>query len=516
MKKLIAFIIFIGLMIFINCEINQPDAPVLNIPPNTLAISKIIAIGASYTAGYQSGGVVVDFQKKNYAYLILQQMGRTDEMQMGWLAQPGFGSADPTTGTARGPMKWENGSIVEGDPVPGGIPGIPGLLLNGGNAELRRPYDNVGVPGAKLNDLLNTFLSTANPYYALFLRNPNFANTTEVDQAILLQSTMVLMLLPGGNDYLGAATSGTAIMEPDAGFTLTSPQNHLSRLTQVIERIQSSTRARIMMSNLPYPKLLPYINLLDPLIYIDVPVPGVGMVTVPVVFDDQFQPVNFSPDPNNPIYLPLVTEEGIVGGQTSPIKHILLPFLSQYQATGLGVPDSAIIANTLIGLGFDQVTAAVLAQQAVQGLVDAGLTPSGVPIPGNLTLTEAEEQIIDDAVDQYNANILSVAQSKGVPFVDLVTPINQVIQNPGSFGVTALFVFFDPNTTMFSLDGVHPNDAGQVLIANEFIKKINSTFSLQIPNINPGNYTGQYSGSRISRIAPGAIEKAVSVFKTQN
>jgi len=504
MKKLIAFIIIVGLMIFINCEINQPDAPVLNISRNTLAISKIIALGASYTSGFQSGGLVESFQKKSYPYLIMQQMGRQSEFEMPWIDSPGISSV-----SGQGPLKWVNGQIVPGDPYTD-----PLALLK--NALLARPYDNLGVPGAKIGDVLSTVSSQTNPFYGIVLRNPNFANTSETDQGIMLQSALVLLLLPGGNDYLGAATSGTAIVEPGAGFTITSPQNHLSRLTQVIERIQSSTRATIIMSNLPYPNLLPYVNLLDPLVYVDVPVPGIGTVKLPVVFDAQFQPVNFSPDPNNPLYLPLVTEEGIVGGQASPIKHILLPFLSQYQATGLGVPDSTIIANTLIGLGFDQVTAAALAQQAVQGLIAAGLTPSGVPIPGTLTLTEAEEQIVNDAVDDYNANILSVAQSKGVPVVDLITPINQIIQSPGSFGVTALFVFFDPNTTMFSLDGVHPNDAGQALIANEFVKKINSTFGLQIPNINPGNYTGQYSSSRITRIAPGAIEQAVKVFSTQN
>lgn len=517
MKKIITFIVLAGLLIGIACTPKYPDAPQLNIAPNQLALSKVVAIGASYTAGFQSGGLVNDFQKNSYPYLIAKQMGKADLFEMGLLAKPGFGSANLQTGEAFGPMKFEAGAIVSGDPIPGGIDGIKALLLAGGNAELSRPYDNLGIPGADLNDILSTTqynpaTGTGNPFFDLTLRNPTFANTTELEQAIMLQPSLVLMLLPGGNDYLGAALSGTAIVEPNSGFTITSKANHLSRLTEIIDELQSNTRAKIVISNDPYPNALPYVNILDNFVYRDVPIPNVGLKKLPVVFDSNFQPVDFDPDPTNQLYLPLLTQEGIVGGGTSPVKHLLLPFLSQYQSSGLGVPDSASIALTLIGLGFDPATAAALAQQAVQGMIAAGLTPSGDAIPANLTLTEEEETTINDAVDGYNDNILAIAQNKGVAVVDLKTAIEQLIQQPGMNGITDFFVLVDQNTTMWSLDGVHPNNAGQAWIAMEFINKINQVFNLSIPNINPASYTGQYSNSSANRIMPGAIEQAVKLF----
>lgn len=513
MKKIIAFLITASLFTFVACELNQPAAPQLNITPQQLVLAKMIAVGASYTAGFQSGGLVDDFQKMSFPYLIAKQMGRVDDFQMGWLAKPGFGSADLTTGKAFGPLKWNGTSIVPGDEVPGGIDGIELLLFNGGNAELTRPYDNLGIPGADLNDLLTTtefdaVTGTGNPFFNLTLRNPNFGGTTELDQAILLQPSLVLLNLPGGNDYLGAALSGTTV----EGVTLTSQADFRDRFTKIIDRLTTETKAAIVTTNLPYPNLLPYVNILDNFVYKDVPVPGVGLVKLPVVFDATFQPVDFDPDPASELYLPLLTEEGIVGGQASPVTHLLLPFLSEYQANGLGVPDSTNIADQLIGLGFDPATAAVLAQQAVQGMIAAGLTPSGVAIPGDLTLTAEEESKINTAVDGYNGIVNDVIDGKPIAQVDLITTITNIIQNPGASGVTNFFVLLDPNTTMWSLDGVHPNDAGYAIIGNEFIKEINKVLNVNIPLLNISDFTGQYSGTSPEKMVPGAVKRVREIF----
>ncbi|MFQ5584448.1 MAG: hypothetical protein ACE5GL_08450 [Calditrichia bacterium] len=501
MKKIIALLITASLLIFVACELNQPAAPQLNITPQQLVLSKMVAVGASYTAGFQSGGLVDDFQKMSFPYLIAKQMGRVDDFQMGWLAKPGFGSADLTTGKAFGPLKWNGTSIVPGDEVPGGIDGIELLLFNGGNAELARPYDNLGIPGADLNDLLTTtefdaVTGTGNPFFNLTLRNPNFGGTTELDQAILLQPSLVLLNLPGGNDYLGAALSGTAV----EGVTLTSQADFRTRFTKVIERLTGETKAVIVTTNLPYPSLLPYVNILDNFIYKSIPALGITQ-PVPVVFDSQFQPVLF--DSTIGLYLPLLADEGLLTGG-SPIAHVLLPFLNEYQASGLGVPDSA----ALVGMGLPPATA----QALVQGMIAAGLTPSGVAIPGNLTLTANEEATINTAVDGYNDILKDVISGKTITQVDLVTTITNIVNNPGTSGVTAFFVLLDPNTTMFSLDGVHPNDAGYAIIGNEFIKEINKVLNVNIPLLNISDFTGQYSGTSPEKMVPGAVKQVREIF----
>ncbi|RMF55866.1 MAG: hypothetical protein D6748_14635 [Calditrichaeota bacterium] len=245
---------------------------------------------------------------------------------------------------------------------------------------------------------------------------------------------------------------------------------------------------------------------------------------MPVVFDQNFQPVNFDTTGLTELYIPLLTEEGLTT-TGSPVKHVLLPFLSQYQANGLGVPDSAALVPMVVSylinvVGLDSATAQFLAPgQAgalAQGMIAAGLTPSGVPIPGSLTLTEDETNTIRDALNGFNASIASTAQSKGVMFVDLFTRFNELVAAgpAGLDGVTALFVFMDPASTIFSLDGFHPNNAGQAFIAKEYIKVLNAALGTSFPEPNPADYAGQYlsgaGGKKV--IQPGAIENAIKMF----
>ncbi|MEZ4764113.1 MAG: hypothetical protein R3C26_13320 [Calditrichia bacterium] len=70
------------------------------------------------------------------------------------------------------------------------------------------PYDNLGIPGANLNEALNATSASAAlaviPFLTVYLRNPNFANMTQVEQAKILNPTLVVAWL-GNNDVLGAA-----------------------------------------------------------------------------------------------------------------------------------------------------------------------------------------------------------------------------------------------------------------------------------------------------------------------
>ena len=58
------------------------------------------------------------------------------------------------------------------------------------------------------------------------------------------------------------------------------------------------------------------------------------------------------------------------------------------------------------------------------------------------------------------------------------------LNNEGIDGFTSDFVLIDPLNTTYSLDGVHPNDAGYGIIANLFIEKINETFDMFIPLVD--------------------------------
>jgi lysophospholipase L1-like esterase len=90
-----------------------------------------------------------------------------------------------------------------------------------------------------------------------------------------------------------------------------------------------------------------------------------------------------------------------------------------------------------------------------------------------MTLTSAEASTIKDAVDGFNQTIASLASTYSVPTVDANALLTELNVN-GLDGATGKFVMVDPATTAFSLDGVHPNNAGYSIVANAFIGKINA------------------------------------------
>ena len=78
MKKILILILIAGMTFFFACEPDQPAAPQLDVTINELATSKMVAVGNSLTAGFQSSGMLEDFQVNSYPYLVAQQMGKTE------------------------------------------------------------------------------------------------------------------------------------------------------------------------------------------------------------------------------------------------------------------------------------------------------------------------------------------------------------------------------------------------------------------------------------------------------
>ncbi|HQV34243.1 MAG TPA: hypothetical protein PKV71_20310, partial [Calditrichia bacterium] len=459
-----------------------------------VVLSRVAAIGASFTAGFQSGGLLNEFQENSWPNLIAKQYGAS--MQQPLIAAPGISSTP-----GRGPLKFENGSIVPGDTYTN-----PLLLLQ--NATLPRPYDNLGVPGADLQDMLEATSATTaggNSFYDLILRNPNFGNTTQLQQLIASNPTMVVALL-GGNDVLGAALSGTAIV----GTTITPTADFSSRFNEIIDEIQSKTNAVIVVGNLPAVTNLPYVTVLSNAAYSGVFQDFGPLGTLPVVFDGNFQAINFNTSGSGaPLYLPLLTAE-------TGVKHLLLPYLSEYQGSGLGVPDSAAIVSFLVSIGQDPAVAQATAPLLVLGMQANGLTPSGVAIPGNLSLTATEEATIVNSTNEFNQVILTAAAQKSIVVADLITPFNAVVSGgvAGSGGISSVFVLVNPATTMFSLDGFHPNDAGMALIAKAYIEAMNQYVGTAVPAPNPADFAGQYTGTVISDEVIGiAARQARALFE---
>jgi len=482
MKKYIALLMITSVLAFIACT---PESPTQvtdeSINTGTLVLSKFVTVGNSLTAGFQSSGLCEDFQMKSYPYLIAQQMGQAANFEQPIIANPGIGSPAGMTPQSFNPT---TGAITQD-----ALTVNPLTLLS--NALLSRPYDNLGIPGADLNDALNSYTSAdnGNAFFDVVLRNPNFGNLNQIDQALGLSPTLMILWL-GNNDVLGAALDGGDLTQ------ITDPGVFQTRLTAILNhiRVVNEYKHGLIMANIPNVSDIPYVNTVDHVIFPVMP-PFGDSSAVPAIFDNNFMPVDFSGGSN--VYMPILTEE-------TGVTHITLAGLVAYQ-NGYGIPDSTTFVNRLLAIGVPQATAVATVAQ---------FKTTGIPLPGEYTITGTEETAMLAAVAGFNQIIAALATGYVAELYDANTMLNEL--NAGTIsGFSGKFVYAAPGNTAFSLDGVHPNDAGYALIANGFIDVINSEFGQSLQKLDATDYLGQYTTSALPKIN-ATVNNVRELFRNNN
>jgi hypothetical protein len=148
-------------------------------------------------------------------------------------------------------------------------------------------------------------------------------------------------------------------------------------------------------------------------------------------------------------------------------------------------------------------SAAVLADQIISAMTAGGLMPSGVPIPGELTLTRSEEWNLKATVIGYNRIIRRAVLSRR-PVIPVISSrlLLSRLGRQGVAGFSGEYFWFDPANTAFSLDGVHPNNAGYGIIANTLIFVMNILEPGEnIPYVNLEMFRGQYTATGTTLLA---------------
>ncbi len=257
MKKIIisiSLLTFIALSI-IGCE----DYTDLTAPPinfGSANFSSFVTLGNSLTMGEQSASVYAAGQNYSFGNIIAKQIGAS-------FAQAIF--SDPGTG---GRLEIAEFDVSSGSPVPviytNPNTGVPT------NLTYPAPYNNLGIKGAFLYDVLNaTSASTCytanfgspNPLFDVVLRG----NGTQLQQTILQQPTLITLWI-GNNDILAFATRGGL-------FPPTPINTFQAEYTELLTALHA-TGAQIIIGGLPNGLLTPYFNTVGPQV-------GVGIQGIP-------------------------------------------------------------------------------------------------------------------------------------------------------------------------------------------------------------------------------------------
>ena len=465
--RILTFIVAAALVGISGCDTSTPDGPVVGLGGTT--ITKYVAIGNSITAGYQSAGLYQSAQIYSFPNLLAQQLTIAGA-NIGTFEQPLYsdpGSPDATGKAAR----YEIISLV--GPVIGPKGLAPGSLIN---SALARPYDNLGIPGAVIYDVLDTtnFMTKAvtrgNPMFPWILRQSSLGKSV-LAQARALNPNLITFWL-GNNDVLGFATSG--------GVSPASPTSSgvfAALYAQAMDSLRTAfPNAIILVANIPDVRSIPYFTTVGPRM----------AAGIPAAYWLRYQ------------------------------KH----GNSSYSMDSTKLTEANPPMITLTGMSY----ASLLGQATGKFYRDKGIpVPAGIdttkpfgfhpqnPWPDALVLDADEQATAGTAVAAFNSTIASVAAAKNAGLFDINTFFTNIkahgLVTTGGMEFTADYV----SGGLFSLDGVHPSSRGAGVITNEFIKVLNSKFGTSVPMVDISAIPGIPAG--ITKSANGLPVLPADAFK---
>ncbi len=407
----------------------------------TADFTRYISVGNSLTAGFADNGLYLEGQQNSYPSIISKQMALVGG---GTFTQPLFTEAQANGSTYLKLTGFNpNGTpitttVTENNAVRGKviIPGFGDVILL---TKYSGDLNNYGVPGIKLQQITYAPYGNLNPYFERLLPgNPPTNNTTYLDFVTAKDFTFFTDWL-GNNDALGYATSG------GAGDVLTDKTQFAQLYTLSITKL-TEKGAKGAVATIPDVTSVPYFT----------------TVTVGAIL-------------------------GAVQKANPQAQALYVNARATADITNTTYAPRAATASDLIVLTFPTAKIGAMVASPV-GMVPYGLTPYA-PIENQYVLDNNEVTIVKDYVTDYNKTIKAVAATKGLAVFDAYSYLNGVKANGLLIdGVSANSSYISGG--IFSLDGVHLTPRGYAIVANQFIKAINSNYGSTIPAVNISNYRG--------------------------
>jgi hypothetical protein len=432
------------------------------------AISKYVAVGNSLTAGFQSNGLYESAQIYSFPNLIAGQLNAAGA-SLGSFQQPIW--SDPGSYGANGKAsRYELISLVGPIVGPRGL--APGALTN---LALARPYDNLGIPGAVLEDFLDTTdfqaksLARANPFFAAVLRQPALGKSV-LQQVTALNPGVVTFWL-GNNNVLGFATSGG--VSPSSPTATTTFSTFYSAAISSLRA--ALPNAKILVATIPDVTAIPFFTTVGPSVRPLIPA-GVWL---------RYQKHGNSG----------VSFDSTRFSESTPP---MLCLTGSAYASYLGKPSGKWYTDNhypALPAGIDTT-------------LPFGFHPQN-PWPDALVLDAGEQATAAAAIAAFNQTIFQVAAANNAAVVDINAFFNGVKANGYSWAGEKFTTDYITGG-LFSLDGVHPSSRGHGILANQFIKTLNEKFGMNVTYVNLSAIPGIPAG--ISKAGGGIPSIPLEAF----
>lgn len=432
------FVILSALLLFSACT---PEPKGFEPESGNADFTKVIALGGSYMAGYQDGGLFLKAQENSLAALIANQLefaGGSKFYQVLLPEGPGIGlNTKPWEGIYVTPsrlgLKTDCKGITSTSPVKTSVSEIAAqAILNHKSSTLNH---NFAVPFVSVTDYnnpalgINSAVYFNNPFYNRIASKPG--SSTILSDASEIKPTFIISWLGMDDIYNYASKGGT---------------NHVIPSTEVFEQnidliLGSFARNGVkgVMATIPDFRNFPFFTLI-PWDNADLSQIQADSLNMTYQSNSLFSHISFEKGRNG-----FVVED--------PAEPSGFRQLKDGEYITLSVPTDSLKCYKY-GL-----------------LVKV--------INNRYSLIESEIKIIDNAIANYNSIIIKKAAEYGFAVADMHQFFKKIKSGVKWNGADFNMEFVSGG--FLSLDGYHPNQKGYGLIANEFIKAINNTYKANIP-----------------------------------
>ena len=400
--------------------------------------SNYISIGGAITAGYSNGALYYDAQKKSFSNLLATQLKLIGggEFKIPYVSQNSIGIGNTNNAPSILGNRTDCQGTVSLGPVKIAAQGDVSIFSSS-IFSAQGPFNNFGVPDVKVIDVdLNGY---SNPFYVRMASN---GSSSILSDAVAKNASFFTVML-GLNDVLNFALKGAAseTITPLAGAIGVGFD---ASLTNIINKL-TANGAKGAIATIPSIKTMAYFNTIA----------------------------------YNALKLDNATAASLTNFYS--LLNPVIPFIE---------------GNN--GFVIEDATQPLAYRQAVEGeliLLNVPLDSvkcnkwgSLIPIPDRYVLTLTEIATIENAISNYNTVIKNIATTKGLALVDVNAFFANIKTGFVINGVTVNANFVSGGA--FSLDGLNLTPRGNALLANEFIKAINSTYQSTIPKIVATSYEG--------------------------